>query len=70
MRVELADLRGRDAEDLPQNCVGDVLHVVGRGDQVAELQLDQVVDLLLREVLHHLWQEIKMQNFRIACLVN
>ena len=52
-RVQLPDLVGRDAEDLPQGGVGSMLHMLRRVDETAELELDDVVDLLLREILDH-----------------
>ena len=51
-QVQLRDMRTRDAEDLAQHAVADVLRLTGLIDQLAKLELDQVVDLRFGELLH------------------
>ena len=67
--VQLPNLRGRDAKDLAQCRIGYILYVFSRGHKSPELELDQIVDLLFSELLHHLNQEIKMANGKIAVMV-
>ena len=50
--VQPPDLRARNAEDLAQHPIADVRPSLIILDELTELELDQVVDLLLREVLH------------------
>ena len=45
-------MRARDAEDLAEDPVARVRGVFRRRHQLAKLELDQVVDLLLRERFH------------------
>ena len=51
-QVELPDPFAGDLEELAQYSIADVGGVVQTGHQLAELELDDVVDLLLRELLH------------------
>ena len=44
--VQLPDLGPGDAEDLAEASIGHVLLIVGRRHQAAELELDDVIDLL------------------------
>jgi len=52
LHIQLPDLRGADAESLAQRLVGDVGGAWLSGDDRTEPELDDVVDLLLRELLH------------------
>ena len=51
-QVQLSDPVGRDAEDLAEDLVGNILPVAWLIHQLSKLEFDQVVHLLLRELLH------------------
>ena len=50
--VQPADLRSGDLVELPKELVAHVGCVAYLGDQAAELEFDDVVDLLLADLLH------------------
>ena len=50
--VQSTDLRSRDFVDLSEDLIANEGCVTYFGDQTAELELDDVVDLLLADVLH------------------
>ena len=51
-QVQPPDLAAGDLEELAQYSVADEGCVIRTGHQLAELELDDVVHLLLRELLH------------------
>ena len=51
-QVEPPDLAAGDLEELAQYSIADVGGVVETRHQLAELELDKIVHLLLRELLH------------------
>ena len=52
-QVQLADAAAGHAVDLAQDPVAHVGAIVVRGHELAELEFDEVVDLLIGELLHH-----------------
>lgn len=50
--VQLPDFGAGAAEELAQQLVAGIRTVVGRGDELAKLQLDHVINLLLGICLH------------------
>ena len=50
--VQLPDFGAGAAEELAQQLVAGIRTMVGRGDELAKLQLDHVINLLLGICLH------------------
>ena len=51
-QVQQSDPAGQNAEDLAEDPVGHILSVAWLIDKLSKLELDEVVHLLLRELLH------------------
>ena len=51
-QVQQSDPAGRNAEDLAEDPVGHILSVAWLIHKLSKLELDEVVHLLLRELLH------------------
>ena len=66
-QVQLADPGARDAKYLAKHSVANILLVAWPGYQLAKLQLDDVVDLLLGKLLHNLFMCYEQANSGDIC---